>query len=144
MSWQPEVPAHRLHCISLTRLCGRANMFPQPVGETCTPTLPCDPHICGREPCTGSTGLPTEHQVDTCTLAGDVLRYLHQSSSDWAGVGRRIITILAQCTVCPPSTLEEPWRFCCPQSSQLQLRYLGSKHYLTNVFGAGVGQQKED
>ena len=53
-----------------------------------------------------------------------MLCYLHYSSSERAGVERLILTVYAQCTICPPSTFEEPWGSCYPQGLQLHLRYL--------------------
>ena len=53
-----------------------------------------------------------------------MLCYLHYSSSERAGVERLILTVYAQCTICPPSTFEEPWGSCYPQGLQLHLRNL--------------------
>ena len=63
-------------------------------------------------------------KVKSCTLTDNVLCYLHYSSSERVGVERLILTVYAQCKICPPSTFEEPWGSCYPECLQLHHRYL--------------------
>ena len=85
--------AYRFNCVCLAGLCGRTQVLAKPVGKAACLPLATDAYICGSEPATGPCVLPTEEQVDTSRLAGDVLGDGGCGPSYRAGVGRGIITV---------------------------------------------------
>ena len=96
MPWQTEVSAYWLHCVHLTRLGSGPKVLSQPVGKAAGLPLATDANIGRCETSTHRGVLPageTDWQVMCCVMV--------------AGVGGRVLAVLAEGPIAPSTALVE-------------------------------------